>query len=162
TYRGFLFNYYDTTSLERTSNFISFVDSSWLTAALMVVRQTFPVLAERCAPLLAQQDYRFFYDESRGRLSPGYYVHLRSPARPPCSPSERRTALPAGAASPRRGGPTAPRSPGAGGRAGPRPPAPGRRGRRTTGDGRRWAVTSFEVAGTNGTGRGTSPRGGAA
>jgi hypothetical protein len=35
---GFFFNYYDTTTLERTSNLISFVDSSWLTAALMVVR----------------------------------------------------------------------------------------------------------------------------
>ena len=44
TYHGFFFNYYDTTSLERTSNFLSFVDSSWLTAGLMVVRSTFPAL----------------------------------------------------------------------------------------------------------------------
>src|SRR5262249_37176295 len=36
-YRGFLFNFYDTTSLERTSNFVSFVDASWLTAGLTVV-----------------------------------------------------------------------------------------------------------------------------
>ncbi|TMA62401.1 MAG: DUF3131 domain-containing protein, partial [Deltaproteobacteria bacterium] len=41
TYRGFFYNYYDTTSRERTSNFLSFVDSSWLTAGLMVVRTTF-------------------------------------------------------------------------------------------------------------------------
>ncbi|MGH7857682.1 MAG: hypothetical protein ACREQY_10165, partial [Candidatus Binatia bacterium] len=34
-HEGFFFNYYDTTSLERTSNFLSFVDSSWLTAGLM-------------------------------------------------------------------------------------------------------------------------------
>ena len=35
---GYFFNYYDTTSLERTSNFISFVDSAWLIAGLMIVR----------------------------------------------------------------------------------------------------------------------------
>ncbi|MFN7956199.1 MAG: hypothetical protein U0610_31110 [bacterium] len=35
---GFFFNYYDTTSLERTSNLLSFVDSSWLIAGLVVVR----------------------------------------------------------------------------------------------------------------------------
>jgi len=38
THEGFFFNYYDTTSLERTSNFVSFVDSAWLTAGLLVVR----------------------------------------------------------------------------------------------------------------------------
>ena len=42
---GFFFNYYDTTSLERTSNLVSFVDSSWLTAGLMVARSAFPELA---------------------------------------------------------------------------------------------------------------------
>ena len=45
TWRGFFFNFYDTTSLERTSHFVSFVDSAWLTAGLMVVRQAFPELA---------------------------------------------------------------------------------------------------------------------
>ena len=54
TYRGFFFNFYDTTSLERTSNFISFVDSSWLTAGLMVVRTSFPELYEPCTKLIAQ------------------------------------------------------------------------------------------------------------
>src|SRR5262249_36869646 len=41
THDGFFFNYYDTTSLERTSNFISFVDSAWLTAGLIVTRNAF-------------------------------------------------------------------------------------------------------------------------
>ena len=81
TYRGFFFNYYDTTSRERTSNFLSFVDSSWLTAGLMVVRTTFPELAEPCSRIIAAQDYRFFYDPGRRRMSHGYYVHLGSQSR---------------------------------------------------------------------------------
>lgn len=75
TYKGFFFNYYDTTSLERTSNFISFVDSSWLTAGLMVVRRTFPDLSEQCTRLIGQADYRFLYDTKLQQMSHGYYVH---------------------------------------------------------------------------------------
>ena len=81
TYRGFVFNFYDTTSLERTSNFVSFVDASWLTAGLMVARTTFPELAARCTRLIDSMDYRFFYDAGTRRISHGYYVNagVRSP-----------------------------------------------------------------------------------
>ena len=81
THGGFFFNYYDTTSLERTSNLISFVDSSWLTAGLMVARATFPALAERCTRLIDRQDYRFFYDEPLALMSHGYWVHLGARSR---------------------------------------------------------------------------------
>ena len=81
THEGFFFNYYDTTSLERTSNFISFVDSSWLTAGLMVARAAFPSLADRTTALLDRMDYRFFYDEKLGLLSHGYFVHRRARSR---------------------------------------------------------------------------------
>ena len=74
TYRGFLFNFYDTTSLERTSNFVSFVDSSWLTAGLMVVRAAVPELAGECSTLIAATDFGFFYDRETQRISHGYYV----------------------------------------------------------------------------------------
>jgi hypothetical protein len=76
TYRGFFYNYYNTTTLERTSNFVSFVDSTWLTAGLMTARQAFPELAARCDRLIAQGDYRFFYDEHWNLMSHGYYVNL--------------------------------------------------------------------------------------
>lgn len=76
TYQGFYYNYYNTTTLERTSNFISFVDSSWLTAGLMTVRSAFPELAERCTRLITQGDYRFFYDGHWKLMSHGYYVNL--------------------------------------------------------------------------------------
>ena len=76
TNHGFFFNYYDTTTLERTSHFISFVDSAWLTAALMVVRTSVPGLAARCSRLIAQEDYRFFYDPVEQWMMHGYYVNL--------------------------------------------------------------------------------------
>lgn len=78
---GFFFNYYNTTTLERTSHFLSFVDSSWLTAGLMVIRQTFPDLAERCSRLIDEGNYRFFYDAGTKLMSHGHYVDTeqRSP-----------------------------------------------------------------------------------
>lgn len=81
TRAGFFFNYYDTSSLERTSNLLSFVDSSWLTAGLMVVRSTFPELHADCTRLIAQGDYRLFYDPTLGRMSHGYWVQRGAPSR---------------------------------------------------------------------------------
>lgn len=80
TWQGFFFNYYDTTSLERTSHFISFVDSSWLTAGLMVARMAEPDLYPRITRLLEREDYSFFYDASLGQMTHGYHVqrHERS------------------------------------------------------------------------------------
>jgi hypothetical protein len=81
TFQGFFFNYYDTTSLERTSNFISFVDSAWLTSGLVIARAAFPPLAARTTPLIDRMSYRFFYDETLGLLSHGYFVHRRTRSR---------------------------------------------------------------------------------
>ncbi len=76
TYQGFFYNYYDTTTLERTSHFISFVDSAWLTSGLMVVRNSVAELADRCSRLIAQSDYHFFYDPVDQLMMHGYYVNL--------------------------------------------------------------------------------------
>ena len=73
---GFFYNYYDTTTLERTSNFVSSVNSSWLTAGLMVVRSAFPELAERAGRLIEDGDYGWLYDPAEGLMSHGYYVNL--------------------------------------------------------------------------------------
>jgi hypothetical protein len=77
TFRGIFFNFYDTTSLERTSHFLSFVDSAWLTAGLMVVRSSFPELDEDVSRLIVQRNYGFFFDERTGQMSHGYYVDRR-------------------------------------------------------------------------------------
>ncbi len=76
TYQGFFYNYYDTTTLERTSHFISFVDSAWLTAGLMVVRNAVADLADRCSRLIAKGNYRFFYDPVEQLMMHGYYANL--------------------------------------------------------------------------------------
>jgi hypothetical protein len=81
SHEGWLYNYYDTTSLERTSNLVSFVDTSWLAAGLVVVRQAFPELADVAGARLARIDWRFFYDAAAGRMTHGWYVHRRAPSR---------------------------------------------------------------------------------
>ncbi len=81
THDGFFFNYYDTTSRERSSNFLSFVDTSWLTAGLILVRTSFPALAARCSRLVERMHYGFFYDARRHQVSHGYYVHRRARSR---------------------------------------------------------------------------------
>jgi len=78
SHAGVLFNFYDTTSLERTSGFVSFIDSAWLTAGLMVARSTFPELAETATRMIESRDYAFFYDPEFQQMSHGYYVDERA------------------------------------------------------------------------------------
>jgi len=78
--RGFFYNYYDTTSLERTSNFVSFVDSSWLTVGLLLVRGALPDLARRCSALVERQDFGFLYDPVEQLMHHGYWVNLDVPS----------------------------------------------------------------------------------
>ena len=75
THAGFLYNFYDTTSLERTSNFLSFVDLSWLATGLVVVRQAYPDLAPRASVMLDRMDFGIFHDRELGLISHGYYAH---------------------------------------------------------------------------------------
>ncbi len=77
---GFFYNYYDTATLERSSNFVSSVNSSWLTAGLMVVRQAFPELAGPAGRLIQDGDYGWLYDPALGLMSHGYYVNLGCPS----------------------------------------------------------------------------------
>jgi len=79
-FNGFFYNYYDTTTLERTSNFISFVDSAWLTSGLMVTRVTFPERADRCTALIDQGNYGFFYDDVEQLMRHGYYINIDYPS----------------------------------------------------------------------------------
>ncbi|MGI9213347.1 MAG: glucoamylase family protein [Methylococcaceae bacterium] len=76
TWKGFFYNYYNTTTLERTSHFVSFVDSAWLSAGLMVIRQAYPELAPRCTRLLEAMDYRHFYDAETRLMTHGQHVNM--------------------------------------------------------------------------------------
>jgi hypothetical protein len=77
TWRGFHFNFYDTTSLERTSHFVSFVDSAWLAAGLMVVRSAVPELAPAATALIEERDYGVFWDPLHQQMSHGFWVDAR-------------------------------------------------------------------------------------
>ena len=73
---GFLFSWYDTTNGHRISGpggtdqqgqpatgaFISTVDSGWYASGLILVRQEFPVLAQRATALLTAMNFGIFYD----------------------------------------------------------------------------------------------------
>jgi hypothetical protein len=76
-YKGFPYNYYDITIFQRTSNFISFVDSGWLAAGLIVAGNAFPAqLGERCGKLLDAMDFSFFYDPVEGHMYHGFYTNI--------------------------------------------------------------------------------------
>lgn len=74
---GFLYNYYDTTTLEQTSYFVSLVDSGWLDAGVYVVKNAFPAqLREQAERILARHNFKFFYDEVEQQMTHGYFAHL--------------------------------------------------------------------------------------
>ncbi|MBI4357726.1 MAG: DUF3131 domain-containing protein, partial [Candidatus Omnitrophica bacterium] len=74
---GFLYNYYDTTTLEQTSYFVSLVDSGWFDAGIYVVKNAFPEeLKEQCERILGRHDFKFFYDEVEQQMTHGYFAHL--------------------------------------------------------------------------------------
>lgn len=76
-HRGFPYNYYDITIFQRTSNFISFVDSGWLAAGLIVAKNAFPpALEKRCDRILSDMDFSIFYDEVEGQMYHGYYTNI--------------------------------------------------------------------------------------
>ncbi|MBI3313802.1 MAG: DUF3131 domain-containing protein [Candidatus Omnitrophica bacterium] len=74
---GFPYNYYDTSTLERTSYFVSLVDSGWLVAGFYVVKNAFPEeLGEQAERLIRQGNFNFFYDPVERQMFHGYYDHL--------------------------------------------------------------------------------------
>jgi hypothetical protein len=76
-HNGFPYNYYDITIFQETSNFISFVDSGWLAAGIIVVKNAFEKeLGDRCSKMLDSMDFSFFYDHVEGHMYHGYYTNI--------------------------------------------------------------------------------------
>ncbi|MDP3704100.1 MAG: glucoamylase family protein [Candidatus Omnitrophota bacterium] len=71
-WNGFLYNYYSTTNLQVTRQYISSVDNGWLAAALVVIRQAFPELKTVASTLLQGMDFNAFYDPQNGQIRLGY------------------------------------------------------------------------------------------
>ena len=78
-YNGFLYNFYNTSNLHITREYISSVDCGWLAAALIVVRQSFDgKLYPQATQLLEEMDFSFFYDINLGQLNLGYEVDKKT------------------------------------------------------------------------------------
>ncbi len=78
---GFPYNYYDTTTAERTSYFVSLVDSGWLVAGLYVAKNAFPEeLTEQAGRLIGRGNFNFFYDPVERQMFHGFYEHLGVPS----------------------------------------------------------------------------------
>lgn len=73
-WRNFFYNYYSTTNLQITNQYISSVDNGWLAMALIVIRQAFPELAASANQLLAPMDFSVFYDPANGQMRLGYEI----------------------------------------------------------------------------------------
>ncbi len=73
---GYPYNYYDTTTAERTSYFVSLVDSAWLVAGYYVVKNAFPEVAEQAQAQLDRGSLGFFYDPVERQMFHGFYEHL--------------------------------------------------------------------------------------
>ena len=71
-WRGFFYNYYNTTNLQITSQYISSVDNAWLVVALVILRQAFPELAAEANQLMEPMDFSTFYDPQNGQIRLGY------------------------------------------------------------------------------------------
>jgi len=71
-WNGFFYNYYNTTNLQVTNQYISSVDNAWLAVALVVIRQAFPELAAPVERLLKPMDFKTFYDPANGQMRLGY------------------------------------------------------------------------------------------
>ncbi len=76
-YQNFPYNYYDITIFQETSNFISFVDSGWLAAGIVVAKNAFPEeLLRRSQKILDSMDFSFFYDPVEGHMYHGFYTNI--------------------------------------------------------------------------------------
>jgi len=74
-------NYYDTTTLEKTSYFISFVDSGWLMLGLYVARSAFPEVSDQAMVEHAVMTKHGCFNTCCQKYSA--FVHRRSSQQPP-------------------------------------------------------------------------------
>jgi len=74
TWHHFFYNYYSTTNLQITNQYISSVDNGWLAVALIVIRQAFPELSPPANALLNPMNFSEFYDPANGQIRLGYEV----------------------------------------------------------------------------------------
>jgi hypothetical protein len=79
TWKGFFFNFYETTQLGVGRRFVSSLDNGWLAIALVVVRQAFPgELAKEATAILDRFHFQEFLDPDTNHLAIGYDLERQS------------------------------------------------------------------------------------
>ncbi len=79
TWRGFFYNFYETTRLGVSRQFVSSVDNGWLAIAMVVIRQAFPgEIARRATVLLKRFHFQEFLDPDNNQLVIGYDLDRES------------------------------------------------------------------------------------
>ena len=79
TWKGFFFNFYETTQLAANREFVSSVDNGWLAISLVVVRQAFPgEIALEATAILEKFDFEEFIDPDSNHLAIGYDLEKKS------------------------------------------------------------------------------------
>jgi hypothetical protein len=71
-WEGQFFNYYNTITLEATSEFVSSVDNGWLAIGLLVTGQAYPALKSEIDAVLNQLNFTKLYDPDVAQLYGGY------------------------------------------------------------------------------------------
>jgi len=80
TWKGFFFNFYETTRLGVSRRFASSVDNGWLALALVVTRQAFPgEIAKDATALLERFHFQEFLDPDTNHLAIGYDLERQGP-----------------------------------------------------------------------------------
>ena len=79
TWKGFFYNFYETTQLGVSHRFVSSLDNGWLAIALVVVRQAFPgEIAKEATTILDRLHFQEFLDPDTNHLALGYDAERQS------------------------------------------------------------------------------------
>ena len=80
TWKGFFYNFYETTQLNVSRQFVSSVDNGWLAIALVVVRQAFQgEISKDATEILDRFHFQEFLDPENNHLVIGYDLDRQSP-----------------------------------------------------------------------------------
>lgn len=72
-WKGFFYNYYETTRLNVSREFISSIDNAWLAISLVVIRQAFPgEIAKKATAIIDAMRFQEFLDPENNHLVIGY------------------------------------------------------------------------------------------
>ncbi len=80
TWKGFFYNFYETTQLGVSRQFISSVDNGWLAIALVVARQAFAgEISKDATEILDKMNFQEFLDPENNQIVVGYDLERQSP-----------------------------------------------------------------------------------